>query len=222
MDYTDGVSHGAVYYPDLSFPWSGLIQVTDTGDSSAKRMYMDGVAYQIERPVGDYSFTVEAYTYPPRLDDQPSPMGFTYRDSRHLHLVYNPILLADVVSIGTDEYEPSATTFSFTGSTKPNVGKGPPITHLLVDRVLARQGAVDELEGWLYGRDDSEPRWPSIDEVSELFESYALLRIVDNGDGTWSAIGPSELIKMVSSTEFEITADSAFYLDSVSFIISSM
>jgi hypothetical protein len=59
-------------------------------------------------------------------------------------------------------------------------------------------------------------------KVLEMFESGAILRIVDHGDGTWTATGPDEAIKMLSSTMFEITWPSAIYIDTETYKISSL
>ena len=53
-------------------------------------------------------------------------------------------------------------------------------------------------------------------------DAALLLGSADHGDGTWTAIGPPEAIKMVSPTEFEISWPSAKPIDGASYTISSL
>jgi hypothetical protein len=81
---------------------------------------------------------------------------------------------------------------------------------------------MEALEDVLYGTDDESPRLPSPEEVFEIFEENAILRIIDNGDGTWTAIGPDSAIEMLDSETFEITWPSAVYIDADTYTISSL
>ncbi len=66
-------------------------------------------------------------------------------------------------------------------------------------------GLLSELEAMLYGTDTAN----------------SFLLIVDNGDGTWVAVGPSQVITMLTSSTFEISEVDAVYLDANTYALSS-
>ena len=216
-----GLSHGAVYLQDAVEPWVGLISIESTTTSGAAQ-HLDGIVYAVTTPYDEYAFTVEGYTYPELLETNVQQDGLTYRDRNYLYLVYNPLLYLNTSSYATDSDSTSATTFELSATAKPTKLRSLLTSRLLVDLGAASPGAVAQITEILYGTDTNEPRWPSIEEVEEVFESNAVLRIIDHGDGTWSAIGPDSAIKMVSDTEFEITWPSARYIDGDTFRISSL
>ena len=87
---------------------------------------------------------------------------------------------------------------------------------------VAYSAAISDLEDMLYGTNAEAPRLPLPDEIISIFEENALLRIIDHGDGTWTAIGPDEAITMITPTEFEIDWPSATYLDEETYTIRSL
>ena len=217
-----GISHGAVYASDgRVYVWSGITTITDTSVQETAKQYLDGQVQTISKPDGEYSATIKAYTYPEVLDDEPLFVGLTYRTGTALHLVYNPsVLSTGAQSWDTDSDSPSLVDFEFSVSTL--VSPGSSVSHVVVDLEGANPAAVSELESFLYGTDSEDPRWPSIAWVVESFEALTILRIVDHGDGTWTAIGPPEAIKMVSPTEFEISWPSAIPTSNDTYTISSL
>lgn len=58
-----------------------------------------------------------------------------------------------------------------------------------------------------------EPRLPPLEDLVELINSWVLVEVIDNGDGTWTATGPDEYIRMLDATTFEIDADATFIDD---------
>ena len=217
-----GISHGAVYASDgRVYVWSGITAIADTSVQETARQYLDGQVQTISKPEGEYSATIKAYTYPEVLDGEPRFVGLTYRTGSAIHLVYSPLVLSTgAQSWDTGSDSPSLVDFEFSVSTR--VSPGSSVSHVVVYLERANPSAVAELESFLYGTDSEDPRWPSIAWVVESFEAQTILRIVDHGDGTWTAIGPPEAIKMVSPTEFEISWPSAKPIDSASYTISSL
>ena len=217
-----GISHGAVYASDgRVYVWSGITAIADTSVQETARQYLDGQVQTISKPEGEYSATIKAYTYPEVLDGEPRFVGLTYRTGSAIHLVYSPLVLSTgAQSWDTDSDSPSLVDFEFSVSTR--VSPGSSVSHVVVYLERANPSAVAELESFLYGTDSEEPRWPSIAWVVESFEARTILRVIDHGDGTWTAIGPPEAIKMVSPTEFEISWPSATPIDSASYTISSL
>ena len=217
-----GISHGAVYASDgRVYVWSGITAIADTSVQEGAKQYLDGQVQTISKPEGEYSATIKAYTYPEVLDGEPRFVGLTYRTGTAIHLVYSPLVLSTgAQSWDTDSDSPSLVDFEFSVSAR--VSPGSSVSHVVVYLERANPSAVSELESFLYGTDSEDPRWPSIAWVVESFEAQTILRIVDHGDGTWTAIGPPEAIKMVSPTEFEISWPSAKPIDSDAYTISSL
>ena len=217
-----GISHGAVYASDgRVYVWSGITAIADTSVQEGAKQYLDGQVQTISKPEGEYSATIKAYTYPEVLDGEPRFVGLTYRTGTAIHLVYSPLVLSTgAQSWDTDSDSPSLVDFEFSVSAR--VSPGSSVSHVVVYLERANPSVVSELESFLYGTDSEDPRWPSIAWVVESFEAQTILRIVDHGDGTWTAIGPPEAIKMVSPTEFEISWPSAKPIDSDAYTISSL
>jgi hypothetical protein len=94
--------------------------------------------------------------------------------------------------------------------------------HLTLDSREVYPWAMQAVEEVLYGNDENDPRLPSPSELLALFVDNALLKIFDNGDGTWTAEGPDSIISMLDSTTFQIDWPSAVMIDDVSYKLSSL
>lgn len=233
--YSQGVSNG-VLYPQNSpgVPWNGLVSVSEAGDSAPTARYFDGLKYTDEFKLGTYAGTISAFTYPDEFEPcigldngitaQPrQSFGFTYRDTREIHLVYDA-----TVSPSSDQYVSladsiSPVAFAWDFSTFPvEIPFGRPTSHLVVVTDFADVEALAALEDILYGDDSNNPSLPDPATVYELFESNTLLRITDNGDGTWTADGPDSAITMLDSSTFQIDWPSALFIDAGSYQIYSL
>lgn len=64
-------------------------------------------------------------------------------------------------------------------------------------------------------------RLPKMSELLEMVTKWTLIDIVDNGDGTWTATGPDELITMTDASTFEIDRAAAEYLDAYTYEITT-
>jgi hypothetical protein len=211
-----------------------LISVSEIGDAAPTARYFDGLKYMDEFQLGTYAGTISAFTYPDEFEPcigldagitaQPrESFGFTYRDTREIHLVYNA-----TVSPSSDQYSSladsiSLVAFAWDFSTFPvEVPFGRPTSHLVIVTDFADTDALAALEDILYGDDSNNPALPDPATVYELFESNALLRITDNGDGTWTADGPDSAITMLDSDTFQIDWPSALFIDADSYQIYSL
>lgn len=67
----------------------------------------------------------------------------------------------------------------------------------------------------------SDPQLPTLAALAEYVERWALIYIYDNGDGTWTAIGPNELVKMVAPETFQIEDANAIFVDPDRYQISN-
>ena len=232
--YFQGVSN-AVLYPVKSpgVPWNGLISVTEKGDAKSTSLYIDGQLYRNRNVPDAFAGTISAYTYPDELEPyigvvsgitaQPKKtFDLTYRNSSELHLVYNVLLgpsSSEYASL-SDSVNPASFSWAFT-TLPENIPGGRPGAHLVIVLDSASPAAVSGLENILYGDDANAPSMPSIQTVLDLFATYALMIITDNGDGTWTAAGPDSSISLVSDV-FTITWPSATYLDSDTYSIRTL
>jgi len=112
--------------------------------------------------------------------------------------------------------------FSWNISTVPIKMGDVSSAHLIIDPRFAYPWVIQELEDLLYGSSGNNPYLPPPEEILDLFEDASILKITDHGDGTWTAEGPDEAIRMLDSTTFEITWPSAVYIDSTTYRISSL
>lgn len=205
--YSRGIQNG-VLYPQNSpgVPWNGLISVTEKGDDSPAVRYLDGVPYINHFPLDVFQGTLTAFTYPEEFEvyngvdggvtaQQRLAFGFSYRDNRELHIVYQA-----TVGPSNDQYSSlgdtsSPVAFAWPITTIPvDVPGSRPTSHISVSLDLTGTVAMDLLEAALYGDDENDPYLPDVPAVIEMFESGTLVRIMDNGDGTWTATGPDELV----------------------------
>lgn len=244
--FSTGVDRGVLYLVDeMGVAWNGLVSVNETpsGADTISTFY-DGSKFFSSRAPESFEGTIESYTYPREFGDffgdsdfltaqNHKTFGFSYRtmvangsdgyDKRYLiHIVYNAQVAPLNRTNGTITASPTANLFQWAFSTIPMSIGNRMGSHLIIDTGVAAPAALAELEDILYGSDDSVSRLPNPQDVIDMFENAAILKIIDHGDGTWTAEGPDEAIKMLSSTMFEISWPSAVYIDSVTYEISSL
>lgn len=156
------------------------------------------------------------FCYRTRIGNDISGTNHAYK----LHLVYDASATPTSKNYQTmgDTNEPA--TFSWEISTRrkkfENVQFGVRYgSHIVIDSRTTYPWALELLENFLYGRsgaEGTEARMPTPEELIALFVDNALLKITDNGDGTWSAEGPDSIISMLNDDVFQIDWPSAVYL----------
>lgn len=134
-----------------------------------------------------------------------------------LHIVYNAQADPSAKSYTTTSDDPGAATFSWAISTRPIKFSDPSFgvkygSHLVLDSRVIYPWAMLAIENVLYGDAENEPRLPTPQEILTIFVENALLQILDNGDGTWTATGPDQAIVLVSTTEAFVLDSSAYPL----------
>lgn len=122
-----------------------------------------------------------------------------------IHLIYNVLASASDKQYRSLNDEVELNTFSWDLSTRhakfvddafgTRIG-----SHLILDSRVIYPWALQAVEQVLYGTETEEPRLPTPRELLDLFIDNALLKILDNGDGTWTATGPDTIITEVSRT----------------------
>jgi hypothetical protein len=248
--YQTGISKGVLYMRDgRVVVWNGLTTMDDGVDTDLTSYYLDGVKYLENLAPGDFSGKLKAWTYPDELDEvmgiievtpglqyyeqPPQSFSLSYQTKvgndldadvgYKIHLLYNLLAQPDEASFETlsDEVTPVEFGWSLTG-TPPLLSGYRPTVHVVVDSTKAPPEVTALIEDILYGTDESDPRFPDISELRSLFETIGVLTIIDNGDGTWTAVDVSnEYISMDSPTQFTITGADVAYLDASTYTIAT-
>jgi hypothetical protein len=248
--YETGVDRGVLYvdgYPGV--PWNGLTSVNESpSGGDPKSFYLDGVKYLTIPSTEEFEGTITAYTYPNEFsqcngDSQPrsglflthqrrKSFGFSYRTligndqsgsyGYKIHVVYNALVSPTERSNESlkDTIDPDDFSWKFT--CKPPVMDGyRPTAHIVIDSRSTDPSALSEIENILYGTDEDQSRIPTLDEIVAAYDTISTLTIVDNGDGTWTATAPYDVIRLLSDDQFEITSPTAIFIDADTYNISS-
>lgn len=249
--YQTGVDRGVLYTQDGTVAvWNGLTSIEENNTAELKSYYLDGIKYLDNLLPGDFSGTLKAFTYPEEFDavngileaapglfyyDQPSKsFNLSYRTrvgndldgmdyGYKVHLLYNVVANPDVSAYETLKDQAAALEFSWalTG-TPPKITGARPTVHVSIDSKDTSPEVLKAVEDILYGTDISDPHFPPMNELFELFVSLGVLIIIDNGDGTWQAVDNGEdYITMLDDTTFQIDNADATFLDSVTYQIST-
>lgn len=225
-DYEAGLERG-VFYPrnGPGEAWNGLTSVQESSDEDEQVRYIDGIKSRRHRRMGEFSGTIEAFTYPDSFFEnvltqrRQQGFGLSYRVKDKIHLVYN--ILVGPTSFDARYLDTEPFSWSFT--TAPVQVPGARLSsHLVIDTVKAYPATVAALEDLLYGSDSISPQLPSPEEVLNVFDINSILKVTDNGDGSFTVEGPDDVIQMLDPTTFQITWPSAVYIDEDSYSISSL
>lgn len=229
--YEAGVDRGVFYPPNgPGEVWNGLVSVQESSSDANERVrYLDGLKTRSGRRPGDFAGAIEAFTYPDSfhehvLSQRRHPaFSLCYRvkhgDSHQIHLVYN-VLIGPTSHIYDQDDDLAPFSWDFT-TIPVNIPRGRPSAHLVIDTGQTYSAALEAIEEILYGSELVEARLPKPEELFEIFEANAILRIIDHGDGTWTAIGPDEVISMIDATTFQIDYPTAVYISSDTYTIHS-
>lgn len=232
-----GVSNGVCYFSDQAIIWNGLTEVEETPSTREFDVFIDGVKRRQMRSTNSRAFDVSAISYPYFLDglydqfayQKSINFGFCYRTENvgsvgyAIHLVYNAVAVPTQLGYNSisDSFEPIVSKWRL--ETSPvTMDSGEPTSYIIASSLFSNPTAISQLEDILYGTENTAPRLPFPDEVIAIFEDAAILRVIDNGDGSFTVVGPDSAISMISDTEFSITWASAVYIDADTYNISSL
>jgi hypothetical protein len=246
--YSSGVDRGVLYVgSSVGVPWNGISAIDELNNEQLESYYIDGQCYlNIVRSDG-YSAKLTAYTCPTEfascegrssvrngliVTDQPrTNFNLSYRTQitdeqstgYKIHLVYNATAKSNSAQYRSVGSSVDVTAFSWDISTiAPTSSTYKPTAHVIVDTTITYPWVISALEDILYGNVNNEPRFPSQEELIELFEESSIVQIVDHGDGSFSITGPSDLVHEVDSTTYTVTTPSIVYIDSERYTISSL
>lgn len=248
--YEGGIDRGVLYIDDQTgVAWNGLTSVAENpSGGEAQPFYLDGIKYLNTSSPEEFQATLTAFTYPLEFEHcsgtyEPRPGMYLTQQKRKsfnlsyrtrigndldndygykIHLVYNALASPTNRPNSTFDSAIDPMDFSWNLTTRPpSISGYKPTSHIVIDSRYTDPTILSLVENILYGTDTDSPRMPSFAELISIFDTIATLTIIDNGDGTWTATAPFDVIRMLDATTFAITADSAVFIDDTSYTISS-
>lgn len=231
--------------------WNGLTSVDDNENGSdVSSYYIDGIKYFDSRPTGDFAGAIKAFTYPDEfapfdgygdvdhgitLANQPvnDRFGLSYRTKigndvdgldhgYKVHILYNLVAKPDTRSYPTVQDSASAMEFSWSITGVPEMIIGfKPTVHIILDSRNISSNLLSIIEDSLYGTDTNPPTLLPMQDIINMTNAYNIITITDNGDGTWTAEGPDELVVVFDDGHFVISDADVVYLDADTYEISS-
>lgn len=249
--YEAGIDRGVLYTAgEDGVPWNGLISVQeDPSGGEPRPFYIDGTKYLNLPGAEEYRGTLEAFTYPREFlpcdgvssiyfglhftAQRRASFGLCYRtwvgnDTQgqtayyKLHILYNLLAQPSGRSQKTLGDNTDTANFSWSlSSLAPANGVAQRTAHIVVDTRYADPMVVSALEDILYGAAEAAARLPLPDEIVTIFEVNSSFRVVDHGDGSWTASGTDEEVHWLDATSFEITTPGAEWIDGDSYTLTS-
>lgn len=215
--YESGLDRGVLYLPDGSaVPWNGLISISEKFNQDSETVYFDGMKVSVLVNTGDFEANLKAASYPKEFDelqgyaelrkgvklrDQPPQFfGLAWRTFKgneaegpeaayKINVAYNLIATPSDREHQTRSDDPSLTEFEWDLSSVPEELPGfRPTAHFVIESDEVDPWLLEEIEQKLYGTYASSPYLPELSELLVFMRDWARVRIVDNGDGTWTAI----------------------------------
>lgn len=248
--YQTGVDHGVLYLRDgTAVAWNGITGVEESSTLEVKAYYLEGVKYLESVVPGDFAGKLRAITYPEEFDiaqgvleaaeglslyeQPPQHFNLSYRTKigndlqadlgYKIHLLYNVLAKpeASVFNSLGDTVQPIEFVWSLTG-TPDRLPRARPTCHATVDSRTTPPEILELIENQLYGTELTNPSMPALADLAEYFGYLGALIIVDNGNGTWTAIDEGDgYITMLDATTFQIDDADAVYSDANTYTVSS-
>jgi hypothetical protein len=249
--FDSGIDRGVLYLTDGSgVVWNGLTSVSEKFGQSISPVYYDNVKINDLVTLSDFSASMKAFTYPDeflefegmgrvrngvRFGDQPfQTFCLSYRTTigndvsqelgHKIHIVYDLTALPSDMSYDTISDSTEALEFEWEITAVPTDLNGyRPTAHIILDTRYLDSGLLEDIEEMLYGSSTKDAQLLPIDELVDYILSFYRLKIVDKGDGTWSATTHTslpELITIDAQQMFTITDANAKFLDADTYEIS--
>lgn len=247
-----GVDRGVLYVDGgVGVPWNGLISISENNGNTVENSYFDGVKFNDLVTLGEFSGSVKAFTYPEEFfecegfqEDErgmffsgqpPKRFHLCYRtkvgsytngteEGYKLHMLYNLTAIPAEKTRQTLGLEIEPSEFEWSISAIPEHVSGfRPTSHVVIDSRSIDEWLLSDIEDILYGTDTTESSMPPLDALTTFIRKWERLIIVDNNDGTWTAIARNDADISLNETtgEFTITATNVTFPDADSYTISS-
>lgn len=240
--YETGLDRGVLYFPEGGgVAWNGLTSLEEQITTTTQSAYFDGVKYDDIITIGDFEGTLRALTYPDEfmqfegvLEDQKGVLitgqpsetfGLCFRTKigsdtdpnfgYKIHLLWNLTAIPSAREHKTLSMDVEPLEFEWELTAIPEYIEGfQPTAYVIIDTRKVDPFLVADLETILYGDEENDPRLPSLKGLSTFIRKWDRLIILDNGDGTWTAISNREgVIEMLDPDTFQITSDTAVFTD---------
>lgn len=248
--YESGLDRGVLYLPDgRAIPWNGLTSVVENSQTTAQQVFFDGMLVNELVLPGSYKAVMKAITYPKEFEHMegtsydargvyynnqpPTIFNFTYRtlasndldeDAGYkIHLIYNVMALPSDKTYASIGEDPSLVEFEWNLTGIPEEIPGHrPTAHITIDSRKTDPGLLAGIEEILYGSDAAFANLPSLPEFVAFMTGWYRIKIIDNGDGTWTALSdiPGLVVDNGDGT-FQINEIDAVYLDPETYRIST-
>lgn len=249
--YETGLDRGVLYLPDgTAVPWNGLTSIIEKFDKETSSVYYEGMKISDLVSLGDFSASMKAVTYPEEfteiegmapiktglfLSDQPTKaFGLCYRtqigndlegDSAgyKIHILYNVTAIPTDKTYASLSNSPSLVEFEWDIYAVPEEVPGfRPTAHIVINSLDIDPWLLEELEEKLYGSSFAAASLIPMPDLITFISEWYRVKIIDNGDGTWTAVSSREgFISLDSATQlFTIIHVNAVYLDDVTYQIS--
>ena len=248
--YENGVDRGVLYLSTgTGIAWNGLTSVTEAVEGEeVSPLYFDGKKYFDYVSPREYAASLKAFTYPDQfleydgiatttnsvmLDNQVrKSFGLSYRTQvandlnelagYKLHVLYGCTAVPSDIEYATlgDSLDPIEFEWNLTARPQAVTGYRP-TAHVIIDSTKVASDVLAAIEVILYGSLSTSPRLPTINELIGIVSVGFTITVTDNGDGTWTAVGPDGLISFIDPTTFQITGINAVVIDANTYTISS-
>jgi hypothetical protein len=249
--YQSGLDRGVLYLPDGSaVPWNGLVEVIENYNNESEPVYYDGRKINDLVSLGDFSASMKALTYPEEFvelegfasmrqgllvgDQRPKAFGLAWRtkvgsaidedEGYKIHLLYNVTAIPQEKTHTTISNDPSMEEFEWAIFAVPEEIPGfAPTAHFILDSREVDPWLLEEIEGKLYGSVSLSAFLIPMAQLVSFINEWYRVKIVDNGDGTWTATSQREgFISFLDrdETEFQIQHINAVYLDEDTYRLS--
>lgn len=249
--FETGIDRGVLYLEDgTGVVWNGLLSVTErVVGGNETPLYYDGVKFGDHSSVGEFSASLKAFTYPDEFlefegildvgnglfvtNQRTRRFGLSYRtkigsdedgiDSGYkIHLLYNLTAVPSQKTYQTiSNVAPIEFEWNITGI-PVEIPTYRPTCHLIFDSRKISELLLSDIEATLYGDESKNASLPPISSLVSFVNDWVIIRIIDNGDGTWTAVAPEEYITILDDTTFQINNANAVMLDSDTYLISDL
>lgn len=196
--YENGVDRGMLYIDYLGVAWSGLISVAEAPSGGEPRpFYLDGFKYLNLATAEEYEATITALGAPAEFNQcegvgdlqnglyatqQPRiSFGLSYRTlvgsnenpdlGYKIHIVYNALARPAERTHNTlnNEAEPQQLSWGITSAPETGIVGIKPTAHFVIDSRFTDPVLLEEIEGYFYGTELTDPFIPTAAGLIDYF-----------------------------------------------------
>ena len=176
--------------------WNGLTAVTESPSGAEEtKLYADDIKYASLRSAEEFTYTIEAFTYPPEWEpcdgsasvapgvsisqQKRKSFGFSWVTTvgndisddagQKIHVAWNSTAAPSEKSYASINDSPDAITFSWECTTSPvNVTGHRPTSHMEINCAKLKEKTIKAVQDKLWGSESKNATLPSPDELIQL------------------------------------------------------